>query len=60
VSATIGDEARRNRQAMRIDKPRPFKLADRDPAQRFGLSPNIQDVRPILAEGLVPEGLASP
>jgi PPK2 family polyphosphate:nucleotide phosphotransferase len=33
----------------RIDKPEAFKLADHDPAERFGLSTDIEDVRPILA-----------
>jgi PPK2 family polyphosphate:nucleotide phosphotransferase len=36
----------------RIDKPAKFKLADHDPAERFGLSTDIEDVRPILAEGM--------
>jgi PPK2 family polyphosphate:nucleotide phosphotransferase len=36
----------------RIDKPRHFKLADHDPAERFGLSIDIKAVRPILADGL--------
>jgi PPK2 family polyphosphate:nucleotide phosphotransferase len=36
----------------RIDKPGHFKLADYDPAERFGLSTNIEDVRPILADGI--------
>jgi PPK2 family polyphosphate:nucleotide phosphotransferase len=36
----------------RIDKPEKFKLADHDPAERFGLSTDIEDVRPILAEGM--------
>ncbi len=35
----------------RIDKPGHFKLADHDPAETFGLSTDIEDVRPILAEG---------
>ena len=37
----------------RIDKPERFRLADHDPAQRFGLSTDIADVKPILAEGVV-------
>ncbi len=37
----------------RIDKPQHFKLADHDPAERFGLSTDIEDVKPILAEGTV-------
>ena len=36
----------------RIDKPAKFKLADHDPAERFGLSTDIEDIRPILAEGM--------
>jgi PPK2 family polyphosphate:nucleotide phosphotransferase len=36
----------------RIDKPRHFKLADHDPAERFGLSTNSEDVKAILAEGI--------
>jgi PPK2 family polyphosphate:nucleotide phosphotransferase len=36
----------------RIDKPAKFKLADHDPAERFRLSTDIEDVRPILAEGM--------
>jgi PPK2 family polyphosphate:nucleotide phosphotransferase len=36
----------------RIDKPQHFKLADHDPAECFGLSTDIEDVRPILAEGI--------
>jgi PPK2 family polyphosphate:nucleotide phosphotransferase len=36
----------------RIDKPAKFKLADHDPAERFGVSTDIEDVRPILAEGM--------
>jgi len=36
----------------RIDKPGHFKLADHDPAERFGLSTAIEDVRPILADGV--------
>jgi PPK2 family polyphosphate:nucleotide phosphotransferase len=37
----------------RIDNPEKFKLADHDPAESFGLSTDIEDVRPILAEGAV-------
>src|SRR5215469_2032415 len=37
----------------RIDKPERFRLADHDPAERFGLSTDIDDVAPILAEGVV-------
>ena len=36
----------------RIDRPGHFKLADHDPAETFGLSTNIEDVQPILAEGI--------
>jgi PPK2 family polyphosphate:nucleotide phosphotransferase len=36
----------------RVDNPRHFKLADHDPAERFGLSTDIEDVRPILADGI--------
>ena len=38
--------------ACRIDKPQRFRLADHDPAERFGLSTDIEEVRPILAEGV--------
>jgi PPK2 family polyphosphate:nucleotide phosphotransferase len=36
----------------RIDKPKHFKLADHDPAERFVLSTNIEDVTSILADGI--------
>ena len=36
----------------RVDTPRHFKLADHDPGERFGLSTDIEDVRPILADGI--------
>jgi PPK2 family polyphosphate:nucleotide phosphotransferase len=36
----------------RIDKPRHFKLAHCDPAERFGLSTDIEAVKPILADGI--------
>jgi PPK2 family polyphosphate:nucleotide phosphotransferase len=36
----------------RIDKPEHFKLADHDPAERFGLSTDIDDVRPMLADSI--------
>ncbi len=36
----------------RIDKPQHFKLADHDPAERFGLSTDIEDVKPVLAAGV--------
>lgn len=40
----------------RIDKPRHFRLADHDPADRFGLSTDIDDVNPILAESVTRMG----
>jgi PPK2 family polyphosphate:nucleotide phosphotransferase len=36
----------------RIDKPRHFRLADHDPAERFGLSTHIDDVQHMLTEGM--------
>jgi PPK2 family polyphosphate:nucleotide phosphotransferase len=36
----------------RVESPRHFKLADRDPAETFGLSTDIKDVKPILAAGV--------
>ena len=39
-------------EACRIDKPQHFRLADHDPAETFGLSTNIEDVKPMLAEGV--------
>ena len=36
----------------RIDRPGDFKLADHDPAETFGLSTNIEDVRAILNDGI--------
>jgi PPK2 family polyphosphate:nucleotide phosphotransferase len=36
----------------RIDRPGHFKLADHDPAERFGLSTDIEDVNAILASGV--------
>jgi PPK2 family polyphosphate:nucleotide phosphotransferase len=36
----------------RIDKPRHFKLADHDPAEHFGLSTDIDDVKPVLQQGI--------
>jgi PPK2 family polyphosphate:nucleotide phosphotransferase len=36
----------------RIDKPKHFKLADYEPGETFGLSTEIEEVRPILAEGI--------
>ncbi len=38
--------------ACRVDKPQRFRLADHDPAQCFGLSTDIEDVKPILADGI--------
>ncbi len=37
----------------RVDKAQRFKLADHDPAETFGLSTHIEDVKPILAAGVV-------
>jgi PPK2 family polyphosphate:nucleotide phosphotransferase len=37
----------------RIDKPGKFKLADFDPAETFGLPTDIEQVRAILADGVV-------
>jgi PPK2 family polyphosphate:nucleotide phosphotransferase len=36
----------------RVDKPRHFKLANHDPAERFGLATDIENVKPILADGI--------
>ena len=36
----------------RIDKPRHFKLADHDPAELFGLSTDIDDVKPVLHQSI--------
>ncbi len=36
----------------RIDKPRHFKLADHDPSERFGLSTDLEAVKPILTPGV--------
>src|SRR5258708_4855764 len=36
----------------RIDRPRHFKLADHDPAERFGLSTDIDEVERILADSI--------
>jgi PPK2 family polyphosphate:nucleotide phosphotransferase len=36
----------------RIDKPEKFELADFDPAECFGLSTDIEEVRAILADGV--------
>jgi PPK2 family polyphosphate:nucleotide phosphotransferase len=37
----------------RIDKPEHFRLADHDPAESFGLSTDIEDVKASLAAGVV-------
>jgi PPK2 family polyphosphate:nucleotide phosphotransferase len=36
----------------RVDHPKHFRLADHDPAERFGLSTDIKDVDAILADGI--------
>jgi PPK2 family polyphosphate:nucleotide phosphotransferase len=36
----------------RIDNPRHFRLAAHDPADSYGLSTDIADVKPILADGI--------
>jgi PPK2 family polyphosphate:nucleotide phosphotransferase len=36
----------------RIDKPQHFRLAQHDPAERFGLSTDAEDVKAGLAEGI--------
>jgi PPK2 family polyphosphate:nucleotide phosphotransferase len=36
----------------RVDEPGHFRLAAHDPAECFGLSTNIDDVKPILAAGI--------
>lgn len=36
----------------RIDKPEAFKLVDHDPAERFALSTDIEEVRAVLAQGV--------
>ncbi len=38
--------------ACRIEKPGHCRLTDHDPAETFGLSTNIDDVKPVLAEGV--------
>ena len=38
--------------ACRVDKPEHFRLADYDPAETFGLSTNIEDVKLILGDGV--------
>jgi len=38
--------------ACRIDKPKHFRLADHDPAERFGLSTDIEEVKPVLADAI--------
>jgi PPK2 family polyphosphate:nucleotide phosphotransferase len=44
--------ARKIVKQCRIDKPGRFKLADHDPAETFGLSTDIEDVKAILAQGI--------
>jgi PPK2 family polyphosphate:nucleotide phosphotransferase len=39
-------------QACRVGKAEHFRLADHNPAETFGLSTNIEDVKPILADGV--------
>jgi PPK2 family polyphosphate:nucleotide phosphotransferase len=36
----------------RIDKPQHFRLANYDPSERFGLATDMNDVNPMLAEGI--------
>ncbi|HUI11890.1 MAG TPA: polyphosphate kinase 2 family protein [Xanthobacteraceae bacterium] len=36
----------------RVHAPRHFKLSDHDPAETFGLSTDIENVKPILAQGV--------
>ena len=38
--------------ACRIGKPEHFRLADHDPSERFGLSIDMDDVKPILADAI--------
>ena len=38
--------------ACRVDKPEHFRLADHDPAETFGMSTDIENVKPILADGI--------
>ncbi len=44
--------ARKIVKQCRIDKPGHFKLDDHDPAETFGLSTDIKNVGPILAQGI--------
>jgi PPK2 family polyphosphate:nucleotide phosphotransferase len=39
-------------EACRVDKPRHFRLSDHDAAETFGLSTNIEAVKPMLADGV--------
>jgi PPK2 family polyphosphate:nucleotide phosphotransferase len=39
-------------QACRIEKPEHCRLADRDPAERFDLATTIEEVKPLLADGI--------
>jgi PPK2 family polyphosphate:nucleotide phosphotransferase len=36
----------------RIDRPKHFRLADHDPAERFGLATDIEKIRPALSDGI--------
>jgi hypothetical protein len=36
----------------RIDKPRHFRLARHEPAECFGLSPDADEVKDMLADGI--------
>ena len=36
----------------RVDKPEHFRLADHDPSETFGMSTDIDNVKPILADGI--------
>jgi PPK2 family polyphosphate:nucleotide phosphotransferase len=38
--------------ACRIEKPEHCRLAGRDPAERFDLATNTEDVKPLLADGI--------
>ena len=39
-------------QHCRIDRPGHCRLADHDPAERFGFATDIEDVKPMLADGV--------
>jgi len=51
-AAGIKKKARDIVKTCRVAHPRHFKLADHDPAETFGLSTDIKDIEPILAEGV--------